>query len=132
MNGNEILYFVLPIILVLGIYGIHTSYEKSGYFEPLHVQKSNAIMVMSIDSSNYKQGQIMNVTGKVTQISEGVAVSMTIIDPTKNVVASFHAATDRYGIFSQFFAIPDTFQSGKYALNVYYQVDPKATLLSFN
>src|SRR5438309_3724644 len=113
MNRNKILYFILPIILVLGIYGAQASYEKSGYFEPLHVQKSNAIMVMSLDSSNYKQGQIMNVTGKVTQITEGVAVSMTIIDPTKNVVASFHAATDRFGIFTQFYAIPDTFPSGK-------------------
>ncbi|HYL65695.1 MAG TPA: plastocyanin/azurin family copper-binding protein, partial [Nitrosopumilaceae archaeon] len=132
MNRNKILYFVLPMILVLGIYGTQISYEKSGYFVPLHIEKSNSIMIVSIDNSNFKQGQSMNVTGKVNHSTEGVSVLMQIIDPTNKVVGDFHSAVNRFGIFNQFFNIPDTFSSGKYILTAYYEGDPKKTLLSFN
>jgi len=120
------------MILVLGIYGTQTSYEKSDYFVPLHVEKSNDIMIMSIDNSNYKQGQIMNVTGKVSHSSEGASVLMKIIDPTNNTIGDFHSAVNRFGIFTQFYVIPDTFSSGKYTVNAYYEGDPKKTLLSFD
>ena len=129
---NKILYFILPMILVLGIYGSQTSYEKSGYFQPYNINKSNAIMTMSIDNSTYEQGQTINVYGKVNHSSEGVSVIMKITDPAKNVVSDFHAAADRFGIFSGFFVIPDTFSSGKYVLNAYYEGDPNKTLLSFD
>jgi len=128
---NKILYFVLPMILLLGIYGSQTSYEKGGYFVPYYVKQSNTIMTMSLENSTYEQGETINVYGKINHSSEGVSVLMKIIDPAKNVVGDFHAATDRFGIFTQFFVIPDTFPSGKYVLTAYYEGDPKKTLLSF-
>src|SRR6267143_1283108 len=104
---NKTLYFILPMILLLGIYGSQISYEKSGYFEPYKIQKSNGIMTMSIDNSTYKQGQTINVLGKVNHSSENVSVDIKIIDPTKNTVGDFHGQVNKFGIFTIFYVIPD-------------------------
>ena len=70
----KILYFILPMILLVGIYGSQSSYEKSGYFVPYNIKKSNGIMTMSIDNSTYEQGQTINVLGKLNHSSENVSV----------------------------------------------------------
>src|SRR5438445_7925391 len=129
-NGYKILYFVLPMILLLGIYGSQISYEKSGYFVPYNIKKSNGIMTMSIDNSTYEQGQTINVLGKVNHSSENVSVVIKIIDSTKKTVGDFHGPVNQFGIVNVFFVIPDSFSSGKYTLNAYYEGDPQKTLLS--
>src|SRR3989442_15764181 len=102
-TGYKILYLILPMILLLGIYGSQISYEKSGYFEPYKIQKSNGIMTMSIDNSTYEQGQTINVLGKVNHSSENVPVEIKIIDPTKNIVGDFRGAVNQFGIFNVFY-----------------------------
>jgi plastocyanin len=128
---NKILYFILPMILVLGIYGSQTSYEKSGYFQPYGIKKSNDIMIISIDNPTYKQGQTINILGHVNHYTQGVSISLRMIDPAKNIVGNFHILVDRFGIFTGSFVIPDTFPSDKYVLNAYYEGDLKKILQSF-
>src|SRR3989442_11593736 len=128
----KILYFILPMILLLGIYGSQTSYENSGYFEPYKIQKSIVIMTISIDNSTYEQGQTINVLGKVNHSSQNVSVVIKIIDSTKKTVGDFHGPVNQFGIVNVFFVIPDSFSSGKYTLNAYYEGDPQKTLLSFD
>ena len=101
-TGDKILYFMIPMILLLGIYGSQISYEKSGYFEPYKIQKSNGIMTMSIDNTIYEQGQTINVLGKVNHSSENVSVVLKIIDPTKKIVGDFHGPVNQFGIFTIF------------------------------
>src|SRR5437870_3229563 len=123
-NMHKILYFVLPVILVLGIYGSQTSYQISDFFKPYNVKNSNNIMTLSIDNSTYKQGQTIYFAGKVNHYDQGAKVHFQIIDPVKNAVSDFRNLLNRAGVFSGSFPIPETFSDGKYIITAYYEGDP--------
>src|SRR5438552_1986825 len=123
-NMHKILYFVLPVILVLGIYGSQTSYQISDFFKPYNVKNSNNIMTLSIDNSTYKQGQTIYFAGKVNHYDKGAKVHFQIIDPVKNAVSDFRNLLNRAGVFSGSFPIPETFSDGKYIITAYYEGDP--------
>ena len=127
---HKILYFVLPVILVLGIYGSQTSYQISDFFKPYNVKNSNNIMTLSIDNSTYKQGQTIYFAGKVNQYDQGAKVHFQIIDPIKNTVSDFRNLLNRAGVFSGSFPIPETFSDGKYIITAYYEGDPNKKQVS--
>jgi len=127
---HKILYFVLPVILVLGIYGSQTSYQISDFFKPYNVKNSNNIMTLSIDNSTYKQGQTIYFAGKVNQYDQGAKVHLQIIDPIKNTVSDFRNLLNRAGVFSGSFPIPETFSDGKYIITAYYEGDPNKKQVS--
>src|SRR5256712_1097781 len=129
-NMHKILYFVLPVILVLGIYGSQTSYQISDFFKPYNVKNSNNIMTLSIDNSTYKQGQTIYFAGKVNQYDQGAKVHLQIIDPIKNTVSDFRNLLNRAGVFSGSFPIPETFSDGKYIITAYYEGDPNKKQVS--
>src|SRR3989441_953781 len=129
-NMHKILYFVLPVILVLGIYGSQTSYQISDFFKPYNVKNSNNIMTLSIDNSTYKQGQTIYFAGKVNHYDQGAKVHLQIIDPVKNTVSDFRNLLNRAGVFSGSFPIPETFSDGKYIITAYYEGDPNKKQVS--
>jgi len=123
---NKTFYLLLPVILVIGIYGSQTSNGLiSGYFKPYAVKNSNDIFTISIDKSAYKPGQTINIFGKVNHYSEGTKVTIEIIGPDKSVVGNFDSLLDRFGIFTSYYNIPDAASNGKYILSAYYDGDPK-------
>jgi plastocyanin len=126
-----ILYTVLPVILVLGIYGIHSSYELNEYFQPLKVKNSTDIMTISIPGSSYKQGQAIHIYGQVNNYNEGVSVIIQILYPDKNTLDDIYGTVDKSGIFDGSYTIPETAPNGKYVVSAYYDADPykKATSL---
>lgn len=120
---NKILYILLPMILIIGIYGSQTSNELSGYLKLYAVKASNDILAISIDKSSYKPGQTISIAGKVNHFDEGTRVIIMIAGPDKSIVGNFNSFVDRYGNFVSFYDIPDTVSSGKYVLTSYYDGD---------
>ena len=129
---NKIFYLLLPVILIIGIYGSQTSYEISGYFKPYTVKNSNNILTISIDKSSYKPGQTMYISGKVNHSDEGTKVNIQIVGPDKLTAGNFDTLVDRYGTFVSFYPIPDTASSGKYTLTAYYDGDPHKKQISLS
>src|SRR5437870_3950302 len=127
---DKILYFIVPMIVLLGIYCGQTSNEISGYFQPYNVKNSSDIMIISVDNSTYKQGQTIQIVGKVNDYNEGGTVQIRIVDPSRNEVSSFSGLLNEFGIFYGSFAIPETFSSGKYLINAYYEGDPNKNLIT--
>jgi len=129
---DKILYFVLPVIVLLGIYSSQASNETSGYFQAYNVKNSNDIMILSIDNSTYRQGQIISFIGKVNHYNQGAKVHFQIIDPFKNTVSDFNELINRFGIFGGSFPVSDALPDGKYLITTYYDGDPSRKLVSIS
>src|SRR5256712_13505449 len=127
---GKILYFVLPVVLLLCIYSSQTSNEMSGYFQAYNIKNSNDVLILSIDNSTYRQGQTISILGKVNHYNQGAKVHFQVIDPLKNTVSDFNELVNRFGIFGGFFDISETLQDGKYLIIAYYDGDPSRKLLS--
>src|SRR5437660_698031 len=125
MTVDKTLYFILPVILVFGIYGIHTSNEANNYFLPYNMKNSSDILTISITNSTYIQGETIYFLGKVNIYNENAKVHIAISDPTSKIVADFNTLVDDHGIFSGFFTIPETYSNGNYLLSAYYYSDPE-------
>ena len=117
---SGIFYIILPIILILGIYGSQNSYELTGYYKLYNIKNSNDGLTLSVDNYTYKQGQIIHLAGKANHYNEGGKINIRITDHSKNTVANFDSLLDRYGIFKYSFDIPTTFSNGKYLLDAHY------------
>lgn len=122
---DKTLYFILPVILLLGICAIHTSNEVTNYFLPYNIKNSSNILTISIANSTYMQGQTIYFIGKVNKWNENARVHVAINDPDKKIVADFNTLVDSHGIFSGLFIIPETFSNGNYLLSAYYYSDPE-------
>jgi len=127
---GKILYFVLPVVLLLCIYSSQASNEMSGYFQAYNIKNSNDVLILSIDNSTYRQGQTISILGKVNHYNQGAKVHFQVIDPLKNTVSDFNELVNRFGIFGGFFDISETLQDGKYLIIAYYDGDPSRKLLS--
>src|SRR3989441_1888111 len=127
---NKAIYFVLPAILILGIYTIQSSYELAGFFKPYSFSASNDILTLSIDKSSYKIYQTIQILGNVNHYSGGTKVAITLTDPHKLFASSFNGMLDRYGTFTTSFNIPQTFSSGNYTMTAYYDGDTHKTQVS--
>ena len=120
---NKVLYLVLPLVLILGLCGMHYSNAATYYFEPYPFKKSNAIMTISVDKSTYQQGDTINVLGQVNNYNQGSLVHLIVLDSGKNPVATFNTVVNRAGLFSSPFVIPTTFPNGKYSINAWHEGD---------
>src|SRR2546427_154405 len=127
---DKILYFAVPMIVLLGIYSSQASNEMSGYFQAYNIKSSNDVLILSIDNSTYKQGQTISILGKVNHYNQGAKVHIQVIDPLKNTVSDFNELVNRFGIFGGFFSISETLQDGKYLIIAYYDGDPSRKQLS--
>jgi len=127
---NKVIYFALPLVVLVGIYSSHTSNEMSGYFQAYNIKNSNEILILSIDNSTYKQGQEISFLGKVNHYDQGAKVHIKIIDPFNNVVSDFNELINRFGIFGGSFSIPGGFSDGKYLITAFYDGDRSNKLVS--
>src|SRR2546427_1751475 len=127
---DKILYFAVPMIVLLCIYSSQASNEMSGYFQAYNIKNSNDVLILSIDNSTYRQGQTISILGKVNHYNQGAKVHIQVIDPLKNTVSDFNELVNRFGIFGGFFDISETLQDGKYLINAYYDGDPSRKQLS--
>src|SRR5437016_6909061 len=89
-------------------------------------------MILSIDNSTYRQGQIISFIGKVNHYNQGAKVHFQIIDPFKNTVSDFNELVNRFGIFGGSFQISETLPDGKYLIKAYYDGDPSRKLVSLS
>src|SRR2546428_9225611 len=120
---NKTIYFVLPAILILGIYTIQSSFEIAGLFKPYSFSASNDILTLSVDKSSYKIYQTIQILGNVSHYYQGTKVDITLTEPDKLVASSFNGMLDRYGTFTTSFNVPQTCSSGRYTMTAYYDGD---------
>jgi len=123
MSGRTKLYFILPfLIFVVGF----TSNAYGQVVEPITV---------SIDKSSYYEGETILISGEVSEILFGYAVSVMIIAPNGDVISIDQAIVDSNKKFqTQLSAggqLMNEIGSGMYTIRVIYGTENRTASTSF-
>ncbi len=123
MSGRTKLFLILPLLIFV-----------IGFTSNAYGQVVNPITV-SIDKASYSEGETIIVTGEVSEILFGYAISLTVIAPNGDVILIDQLDVDRYKKFQTEIAaggsLYDEAGYGTYTVSVLYATANRTASTSF-
>jgi len=123
LSGKTSLFLILPLLILV-----------IGFTSSVDGQVVNPITV-STDKASYSEGQTIIVTGEVSEILFGYAISLTVIAPNGDVVLIDQLKVDRYKKFQTEIAAGGSLYNeagyGTYTIEVLYATPNRTASTSF-